>query len=314
MLRYGIPEDLVTALRSVSRSFRGWGAPAKVTRPLADGERLELRDRALEVQHRPGHSPSDTLFWDAERGILICADHLIAHISSNPLLVAPARRLGRAAEGAGHLPAVAGADPRAAGRDPAPGPRRADHRPRRPDRRALRAAPPPRREAARADRGAAADGLRARPGAVGQHRRHPGLPDPLRGRRPRRPADRRRACVREVADGDVVRFEATGREAEVTIPAVSAATGAPSAARPAAPPTVGARARAPGEEADADHRQPVRDDGLGPAQEPGRLRAAGPLRGRGGADRGAEPRDRDRRTRRATAATTSSSPSAATAR
>jgi glyoxylase-like metal-dependent hydrolase (beta-lactamase superfamily II) len=89
MLRYGIPEDLVTALRSVSRSFRGWGAPAKVTRPLADGERLELRDRSLEVQHRPGHSPSDTLFWDAERRILLSADHLIGHISSNPLIARP---------------------------------------------------------------------------------------------------------------------------------------------------------------------------------------------------------------------------------
>jgi glyoxylase-like metal-dependent hydrolase (beta-lactamase superfamily II) len=89
MLRYGIPEDLVTALRSVSRSFRGWGASAKVTRPLRDGERLELAGRAFEVQHRPGHSPSDTVFWDAERRILICADHLIAHISSNPLLSRP---------------------------------------------------------------------------------------------------------------------------------------------------------------------------------------------------------------------------------
>ena len=39
--------------------------------------------------HRPGHSPSDTLFWDAERRILIAADHLIAHISSNPLLSRP---------------------------------------------------------------------------------------------------------------------------------------------------------------------------------------------------------------------------------
>ncbi len=60
MLRHGIPEDVVTALRSVSRSFRAWGARPKVTRPLDDGEALELRDRALEVQHRPGHSPSDT--------------------------------------------------------------------------------------------------------------------------------------------------------------------------------------------------------------------------------------------------------------
>ena len=89
MRRYGIPDDMVTALRSVSASFRGWGSAARVTRPLRDGEVLELRDRRLEVQHRPGHSPSDTLFWDDERRILICADHLIGHISSNPLLSRP---------------------------------------------------------------------------------------------------------------------------------------------------------------------------------------------------------------------------------
>jgi glyoxylase-like metal-dependent hydrolase (beta-lactamase superfamily II) len=89
MLRYGIPEDVVIALRSVSRSFRAWGATAKVTRPLRDGELLRMRDRALEVQHRPGHSPSDTVFWDADRRILLAADHLIAHISSNPLISRP---------------------------------------------------------------------------------------------------------------------------------------------------------------------------------------------------------------------------------
>ena len=89
MLSHGIPEDVVVALRSVSRSFRAWGAKAKVTRPLHDGEQLKLRDRSLEVQHRPGHSPSDTVFWDGDRQILICADHLIAHISSNPLISRP---------------------------------------------------------------------------------------------------------------------------------------------------------------------------------------------------------------------------------
>ncbi|HEU4600287.1 MAG TPA: MBL fold metallo-hydrolase [Solirubrobacterales bacterium] len=89
MLRNGIPEDVTVALRSVSRSFRGWGSHVAVTRPLADGETLALRDRRLEVLHRPGHSPSDTLFWDAERRILLAADHLIAHISSNPLITRP---------------------------------------------------------------------------------------------------------------------------------------------------------------------------------------------------------------------------------
>jgi glyoxylase-like metal-dependent hydrolase (beta-lactamase superfamily II) len=89
MIRNGIPEDVVIALRSVSRSFRAWGAHANVTRPLRDGDELRFAGRALEVQHRPGHSPSDTLFWDADRRILIAADHLLAHISSNPLLSRP---------------------------------------------------------------------------------------------------------------------------------------------------------------------------------------------------------------------------------
>ncbi len=89
MLRNGIPEQVVVALRAVSAGFRGWGAGAHVDRILRDGETLELRDRKLEVQLRPGHSPTDTLFWDAERRILIGADHLIKHISSNPLLARP---------------------------------------------------------------------------------------------------------------------------------------------------------------------------------------------------------------------------------
>ena len=89
MLRSGIPENVVVALQGVSRSFRAWGSRATVTRPLADGETLELHDRKLEVLHRPGHSPSDTVFWDEERKILLAADHLIAHISSNPLITRP---------------------------------------------------------------------------------------------------------------------------------------------------------------------------------------------------------------------------------
>jgi glyoxylase-like metal-dependent hydrolase (beta-lactamase superfamily II) len=89
MIRNGIPEEIVNALRTVSSAFRAWGAKAKITRPLRDGETLALRDRRLEVLHRPGHSPSDTIFWDAERKILIAADHLIKHISSNPLIARP---------------------------------------------------------------------------------------------------------------------------------------------------------------------------------------------------------------------------------
>ncbi len=50
---------------------------------------MDLRDRTLQVFHRPGHSPTDTVFLDSERRMLLAADHLLGHISSNPLITRP---------------------------------------------------------------------------------------------------------------------------------------------------------------------------------------------------------------------------------
>jgi glyoxylase-like metal-dependent hydrolase (beta-lactamase superfamily II) len=86
MLRHGIPPDVVQALQSVSLAFRAWGSRAHVTTTLHEGDVVEFRDRSLEVLYRPGHSPTDTVFLDSGRRMLIAGDHLIKHISSNPLL------------------------------------------------------------------------------------------------------------------------------------------------------------------------------------------------------------------------------------
>jgi glyoxylase-like metal-dependent hydrolase (beta-lactamase superfamily II) len=86
MVRNGIPEDVVSALSAVSQAFRAWGARADVTRVLHDGDEMRFRDRTLHVHHRPGHSPSDTIFHDRERRSLLAGDHLLGHISSNPLI------------------------------------------------------------------------------------------------------------------------------------------------------------------------------------------------------------------------------------
>jgi glyoxylase-like metal-dependent hydrolase (beta-lactamase superfamily II) len=89
MARHGIPQDVRYALRSVSNAFRAWGAAATVTHPVAEGDTIEFANRSWTVWHRPGHSPSDTVFHDAERRVLIGGDHLIKHISSNPLISRP---------------------------------------------------------------------------------------------------------------------------------------------------------------------------------------------------------------------------------
>ena len=125
----------------MSQAFRAWGARADVTRVLHDGEEMRFRDRTLQVHHRPGHSPTDTIFHDRERRMLIAADHLLGHISSNPLITRPA-------DGSSERPQALVTYLRSleATREMdvdlvLPGPRRPDHRPPRADRRALRAPP-----------------------------------------------------------------------------------------------------------------------------------------------------------------------------
>ena len=58
MLRNGIPEDVTVALRSVSRSFRGWGSHVDGD-PAARGRRARwsLRDRASKSSTAPATAP-----------------------------------------------------------------------------------------------------------------------------------------------------------------------------------------------------------------------------------------------------------------
>ncbi len=89
MKRHGFAEDVRYALRTLTHSYRAWGASCRVTRPLADGSSLPFADRTLHVLHRPGHSPSDTVFHDAERRLLFGGDHLLGQVSSNALVTRP---------------------------------------------------------------------------------------------------------------------------------------------------------------------------------------------------------------------------------
>jgi glyoxylase-like metal-dependent hydrolase (beta-lactamase superfamily II) len=85
----GVPSDIAMALRAVTAQFRAWGSAVQVTRTVADGDVLEFASHSWRVHHRPGHSPSDTIFHDEATGELLGGDHLIKHISSNPLISRP---------------------------------------------------------------------------------------------------------------------------------------------------------------------------------------------------------------------------------
>lgn len=57
----------------------GWRLPAvRPSRGLRDGERIELGDRSLVVRHTPGHSPDGLCLWDADTGVLLSGDTVLA--------------------------------------------------------------------------------------------------------------------------------------------------------------------------------------------------------------------------------------------
>jgi glyoxylase-like metal-dependent hydrolase (beta-lactamase superfamily II) len=86
MIRYGVPTDIANMLKEVTSSFRDLGAPVTVNHPFRAGESITMGSREYKTFHRPGHSPSDTVFWDEDRGLMFGGDHLLSHISSNPLI------------------------------------------------------------------------------------------------------------------------------------------------------------------------------------------------------------------------------------
>jgi glyoxylase-like metal-dependent hydrolase (beta-lactamase superfamily II) len=89
MRRHGLPDDIGLVLGILTAGMHSFGSKGTVTRPLEDGDRLTLGSREYSVHHRPGHSPSDLVFFNAETGLLVGGDHLLAHISSNALLTRP---------------------------------------------------------------------------------------------------------------------------------------------------------------------------------------------------------------------------------
>ena len=158
MLRNGIPEEVTGGAAAASRAASAPGAARRRSRGRShDGEDARLpRPRPCRSCTGRATAPPTRSSGTSERRILIAADHLIAHISSNPLIRRPLDGvLAEAAAGARHLHRVAAEDPRDAGRDRPLRPRRADHRPRRADRRAPRQARAAQGEDLRADRRAA---------------------------------------------------------------------------------------------------------------------------------------------------------------
>jgi glyoxylase-like metal-dependent hydrolase (beta-lactamase superfamily II) len=89
MQLHGVEDDVVAYLRANSARRRRCGHSVEVAVPLDDGDEIQAGEVTLRAFHRPGHSPSDTILVDESTREAVVGDHLLARISSNPIVHRP---------------------------------------------------------------------------------------------------------------------------------------------------------------------------------------------------------------------------------
>ena len=92
MRLHGVPEPAIAELYAVSKEHRIYGGSVAVDRTIRAGDVVTAGGRRLLVEERPGHSPTDTIFVVEGERLAIVGDHLIGHISSNPVIHRPLAR------------------------------------------------------------------------------------------------------------------------------------------------------------------------------------------------------------------------------
>lgn len=89
MALHGVEPETSAALQENSRRYRRYGASVEIGTVLREGDSVLAGGRELTVAPRTGHSPTDTIFIDTGTWSAFVGDHLIAHISSNPIVHRP---------------------------------------------------------------------------------------------------------------------------------------------------------------------------------------------------------------------------------
>jgi len=84
MLGMSLPvlEEMIDVIRRES----GLGRRLAEVMPLLPGDRFRCRHVTLEVHHTPGHTPGLCCLYEPDRRLLFSADHLLEHVSPNPLI------------------------------------------------------------------------------------------------------------------------------------------------------------------------------------------------------------------------------------
>jgi glyoxylase-like metal-dependent hydrolase (beta-lactamase superfamily II) len=87
--RAAVPEEVMAKVGGATQGVNRYAGPVVVARMLEEGDRLQLAGRTWQVLHTPGHAAGLICLYEPESRVLLSSDHLLADISSNPVVEPP---------------------------------------------------------------------------------------------------------------------------------------------------------------------------------------------------------------------------------
>lgn len=85
----GVPAHLIDLIQEEGEALNNYTGVVDVTRTVEEGDTILIGGRAWHVLHTPGHAGGLICLYDPLSRVLLSSDHLLAHISSNPMIEAP---------------------------------------------------------------------------------------------------------------------------------------------------------------------------------------------------------------------------------
>ncbi len=89
MRQAAVPDDVVGRIHRATQGVNRFARPVGVDVPLDEGDTLRLAGREWHVLHTPGHAAGLVCFYEPASRTLLSSDHLLADISSNPVVEPP---------------------------------------------------------------------------------------------------------------------------------------------------------------------------------------------------------------------------------
>ncbi len=81
----GMPEKAIVRMERRSAFFKNFCDPLDEALPLEDGDTFTGDGFSLKTIHTPGHSPGSCCLYEEKEKILFTGDHIIKHITPNPI-------------------------------------------------------------------------------------------------------------------------------------------------------------------------------------------------------------------------------------